>query len=198
MTPFTKTTLLPLFLDYFQRFKGIAPPRMLEYGGYFTGQPSAMASSLESLVAFANRVENPEDSVILDAGAGASTWILRSLFPHVVSTDPDAEYLDVVRRVCATKHLNTEGFVHLLDNVHCAIDYTYYDYGNAERQPNMFRAIALTRALIYLDDTDDRPDCAKDRAHIYKLASDLNLKIEDCREANDQYGRWGVIITTKS
>jgi hypothetical protein len=198
MTNFTKTTYDNLFLDYFRRFKEIAPPRMLEYGGYFTGKPSAMASSLESLIAFANRVENPEDSVILDAGAGASSWILRSLFPHVVSTDPDAEYLEVVKKVCASQHLNTEGFIPLLENVHCTVDYTYYDYGNAERQPNMRNAIALTRVLIYLDDTDDRPDCAKDRAHIYKLASDLGLKIEDCREANDQYGRWGVIITTKS
>jgi hypothetical protein len=59
----------------------------------------------------------------------------------------------------------------------------------------MEHAIRATKTLIYLDDTDDRPDCAKDRAYIYKLASDLGLKIEDCREANDQYGRWGVIIT---
>jgi hypothetical protein len=195
MMTFTKTTFDNRYREYFRRFKEIAPPRMLEYGGYFTGEPSAMASSLESLVAFANRVENPENSVILDAGAGASSWMLRSMFPHVVSTDPDAEYLDVVRKVCAAANLNTEGFIPLLENVHCTTDYTYYDYGNSERVPNMELAIGMTLKLIYLDDTDDRPDCAKDRAYIYSLAAKLGLKIEDCREANDQYGRWGVIIT---
>jgi hypothetical protein len=194
MTTFTKTTFDNWYLEYFQRFKAIAPPRMLEYGGYFTGKPSAMASSLESLIAFGNRVEDPT-AVILDAGAGASTWVLRKMFPNVISTDPDEEYLAVVRKVCETGGLDTSRFVSNMLGNPFDVGYTYYDYGNAERQPNMLFAILGTRKLIYLDDTDDRPDCAKDRAHIYKLAADLGVKIEDCREANDQYGRWGVIIT---
>jgi hypothetical protein len=195
MTPkFTKTTLHQWYLDYFQRFKEIAPPRMLEFGGYFTGKPSAMASSLESLVAFGNRVENHE-ALILDAGAGASTWVLRKMFPNVISTDPDAEYLAVVARVCKSGGLDGSGFFTDMLGNPFEVDYTYYDYGGAERVPNMLAAILGTRKLIYLDDTDDRPDCAKDRAYVYDLAAKLELKIEDCREANDEYGRWGVIIT---
>jgi hypothetical protein len=191
---FTKTTFDEWYREYFRRFKEIAPPRMLEFGGYFKGEPSPMASSLESLVAFANRVEDP-NALILDAGAGASTWVLRKMFPKVISTDPDAEYLSVVRQVCASGGLDTSGFFTEMMGNPFEVDYTYYDYGGAERVPNMLFAILGTRKLIYLDDTDDRPDCARDRAYIYDLAAKMGLKIEDCREANDQYGRWGVIIT---
>jgi hypothetical protein len=195
MTPrFTTTTLNDWYREYFRRFKDIAPPRMLEFGGYFTGEPSAMASSLESLVAFGNRVLNP-DALILDAGAGASTWVLRKMFPNVLSCDPDAEYLEVVRKVCGTGGLDISGFDPELMKTTFRTDYTYYDYGGAERVPNMEHAIFCTDTLIYLDDTDDRPDCAKDRTYVYALAEKLGLKIEDCREANDEYGRWGVIIT---
>jgi hypothetical protein len=194
MTNFTKTTFDNWYLEYFRRFKTIAPPRMLEFGGYFTGEPSAMASSLESLIAFANRVQNP-DTIILDAGAGASTWVLRKMFPHVISIDPDTEYLEVVQKVCRTAGLDTSGFYQGMMQTTYQVDYTYYDYGGAERVPNMEHAIFCTKTLIYLDDTDDRPDCAKDRAYVYNLAAKLGLKIEDCREACDQYGRWGTIIT---
>lgn len=194
MTNFTKTTLDDWYREYFRRFKDVAPPRMLEFGGYFTGEPSAMASSLESLVAFGNRVAD-RNALILDAGAGASTWVLRKMFANVISIDPDDEYLAVVKKVCQSGDLDISGFCSGLLGTPFQVDYTYYDYGGAERVPNMEHAIRATKTLIYLDDTDDRPDCAKDRAYIYKLASDLGLKIEDCREANDQYGRWGVIIT---
>jgi hypothetical protein len=194
MTNFTKTTLNSWYREYFLRFKEVAPPRMLEYGGYFTGEPSAQASSLESLVAFANRVEDRQ-ARILDAGVGASSWVLRKIFPNVFSTDPDVEYMAVVQRVCRAGGLEGAGFFANMMSEPFEVDYTYYDYGNAERQPNMLHAVLNTKKLIYLDDTDDRECCVPDRTYIYQLAAKLGLKIEDCREANDQYGRWGVIIT---
>ena len=180
------------FKKYFTLFRDNAPTKMVEWGGYQRGLPTGMASSLESMIAFANLVENP-NATILNAGAGASSWVLRKIFKNVICTDPDAEYLEVVKNICSTNNIYTDNFIVGLDNVPVC-DYTYYDYGNAVRMPCLELGLNKTKILAYVDDTDDRECCIYERKFTYDLANKLGYHIEDCKEAIDEYGRWGVII----
>jgi len=181
------------FREYFILFRDNAPQQMVEWGGYQRGLPTGMASSLESMIAFANLVKDP-NATVLNAGAGASSWVLRKLFKNVVCTDPDAEYLEVVKNICTKGGLNTDNFIVGLENVPVC-DYTYYDYGNSVRMPCLPLGMNKTKILAYVDDTDDRECCTSERKFVYEFAKEQNYKIQDCREANDEYGRWGVILT---
>lgn len=178
--------MLEHYLKYFQLFRDHAPREMVLWGGYTTGEPTAMASSLESILEFAKLVHDP-DAVILDAGAGASSFMLRKLFPNVISTDPSKEYLEVVKKICGLEGLSTDNFVTGI--VPC--DYCYYDYGNLERIPNFLKAVERTTYKLYADDTDTRPECKEYRDYVYSLG----LNVQDCVAAKDEYGRWGVIVT---
>lgn len=181
---------------YFEIFRDNAPKQMVYYGGYQHGKPTGMASSLESIIAFSELVED-ENAIILNAGAGASSWVLRKLFKNVICTDPNLEYLEVVKSICSLGGLSTENFTDDLYSFK-KFDYCYYDYGNIERMPALYMFISLTRYKMYIDDTDTRPDCKEYRDYVYELMDarfDGKYLIEDCRQAIDEYGRWGTILT---
>lgn len=179
--------------QYFKMFRDNAPKHMVEWGGYQLGLPTGMASSFESIIEFAKIVHN-EKCPIINAGAGASSWLLRKMFPHVICTDPDKEYLEVVKNICKLGGLDEIMFIHYLDR--CPdCDYCYYDYGNIERMGMLNEAVFRTHYALYVDDTDTRPDCKEYRDYVYTYAGIKNLGIKDCKEAIDEYGRWGVILT---
>lgn len=145
-----------------------------------------MASSYESILAFAELIGDDKEAVILNAGAGASSWVLRKMFPNVICADPDLNYLQVVRDICEIGELSTDNFTNKL----MPCDYCLYDYGNKKRIPNLKKAIELTRKALYIDDCDTRPECKELRDYVYSLG----LNVTDCKEACDEYGRWGVIL----
>lgn len=171
---------------YFQLFRDMAPHHMVIWGGYMSGEPTGMASSLESILEFAKLVKD-QDAMILNAGAGASSFVLRKIFKNVICTDPDPIYLQVVKDICAVEGLSTENFI---ANSLPECDYCYYDYGNKERIPMLAEAIVNTRIALYIDDTDTRPECKEYRDYVQSL----KLNIRDCKEAEDEYGRWGIIL----
>lgn len=187
----TMESLDKSYKDYFKFFMELAPPKFTRYG-YDSGRPNGMAASLESLIYFANIVKDT-DALILNAGAGASSWVLRQLFPRVICADPDAEYLDLIRELCRKHGLQSQGFVHLLRNTP-DIDYTFYDYGHYEvRWPMLSVAWSKTRKSMYVDDADDRPHNMPNRHYALALAQELSIATEDCRQAIDGYGRWGIL-----
>ena len=173
------------YKEYFKLFRDHAPKEMVEWGGYQKGEPTGMASSLESILAFAKLVKD-ENATIINAGAGASSYILRAIFTNVICTDPDLEYLKVVKNICRIAGFNTDNFQTGLAQG----DYCYYDYGNIERIPEMQSFIDSTKYALYIDDCDTRPECKEMRDYVYSLP----YKVEDCKEACDEYGRWGVIL----
>lgn len=174
------------YREYFRLFRDQAPQHMVEWGGYQKGEPTGMASSFECIMAFAKLVEDPE-AIILNAGAGASSFVLRKMFKNVICSDPDKDYLNVVKEICEKSGLNTDNFITgIVKN-----DYCLYDYGNLERIPTMKEAIKKTKFKLYVDDCDTRLECKEMRDYVYSLGE----KIEDCKEAEDGYGRWGIILT---
>lgn len=182
------------FLEYFKIFEKNAPKYMVDYiGGH--GLPNGMASSLESCIEFAKIVKD-KNARILNAGAGASSWVLRKIFPNVICTDPDEEYLDVVKKICEIGGLSTDNFTTIppIENepLPFSVDYCYYDYGNWQRMPFLKNHIEATKKALYIDDTDDRPECSEYRNFVLTNFSKYNLS--DCREAKDSYGRWGIIL----
>src|ERR1700682_3010509 len=129
---------------YFRAFYDEAPSDLRGYG-YDSPEPNGTAASLESLVAFARAAGEPASVTVLNAGAGASSWILRRLFGRVVCTDPDERYLGFVASLCVRHGLDGAGFVHTLRACGPA-DVTFYDYGDWDtRWPMMGLAWGETR-----------------------------------------------------
>lgn len=173
------------YLEYFKLFRDKAPKEMVEWGGYQKGEPTGMASSLECILEFAKLVEDP-DAIILNAGAGASSFVLRTMFKNVICSDPSLPYLLVVRQICIDAGLSGDNFITGI----VESDYCLYDYGNIERIPTMREAIDNTRIALYIDDCDTRPECKEMRDHVYSLG----FNVSDCIAACDEYKRWGVIL----
>lgn len=185
------------FLDYFRRMSQIAPKRIIAFSGLHTGQPNGMAAGLESLLAFARLVEDP-NAVILDLGAGASSFVLRSLFKNVVSSDSDAEYLSIVQRACGEAGLSTDNFLVGLDDIPEG-DYTFYDYGgDIDRTNNMAHVWGKTRRLLWIDDCDLRPVCADFMRRVRAFFDVLGLLVEYQPDGLDSYSRSGSVIRKKS
>jgi len=181
---------------YFRDFLQFASPRCAQFGygkGQITGEPTSYASGFEALLAFADLVDDT-NAVILDAGAGASSFVLRRWFPNVISTDGDAEFLESVRRTCVGAGLGGEQFIVGIENCPEA-DFTFWDYSSQERTLLFPLGLMLTRREIYCDDADDRPVSAWRREYFYKFANALDLPIRDVPESRDQYGRFGAVIT---
>ena len=90
-------TLDKSYQEWFQHFLKSAPAAFLKHG-YERGDGSGMAASKEAIATFLKRVN--QDSVILDAGAGATTWIFNKLTGNkVITIDRDKGYLGVVATV---------------------------------------------------------------------------------------------------
>jgi hypothetical protein len=169
------------YCQYFRDFRDKAPKEYLTYGGYFTGLPNAQASSFESCEAFVRMIGEKE--TLLNAGAGASSWIFRKLLKNVYCTDPDKGYLEAVKYV-----VGGDNYIHTIDK--CPeVDYVYWDYGNAERVPNLSKAYSLARKAMYVDDCHDvyLADCVR------KLGVETNSKVVG-PVGLDSHGRFGLVL----
>jgi hypothetical protein len=182
-----------LYLRYFQAFKEHMPSKYLGFG-YDTGEPNGMAASLESLLFFANLVPD-KNRVILDCGAGLSSWLLRSWFPNVVTIEPKRMegYLYAIQSLLIQAKIPSDNFIVDIEDAPDG-SYAFDDY--------LYKIVAADNLLykkvelIYIDDCDTRHECMTNRAGAYALADRDNLYIRDCSEAVDQYGRWGVLLDT--
>ena len=171
--------------EYFKIFRDKAPREMVEWGGYQLGEPTGMASSYESCMAFFNYIKN-KDVSILDAGAGVSTWMFRKLFKNVISTDPDGEYLKAVKDI-----VGGENYIQGIEN--CPVcDYVYWDYGNSVRIPLMELGLNKCRYGMYIDDCHDNEVLTFAK----NLAIKNNLEIIEL-DTLDNFGRWGILIKIK-
>lgn len=185
--------------QYFKEFNRLAPPE-LSYGN---DKPNDTASSLEACIAYANYiVSNYNNNLdILNAGAGASSWMFRELFNRVmgngvvvICADPDIRYLNLVKQVCGK--LRGGPYHHGLDwgNQTEPFTHIFYDYGDIERLPYLGHAIDMTYKSLYIDDADDRACCAPFRDIVIRLCEKKGLKWFDIEESRDEYGRRGLII----
>jgi hypothetical protein len=184
------------FRLWFRAFAAAAPEPYRSYGGYGNGEPNGTACSVEAIRAFAALVGDPA-AVILNAGAGASSFLLRRMFRNVVCVDADPAYLDVVRRICIEHGLSGDGFVVGLERAPDA-DFTFYDYGEINREARMrYHSLAYrkSRTAVYYDDADDRPHAFPQyRQVVLDFAASQGAVAQDCRAARDCYGRWGVVV----
>jgi hypothetical protein len=192
--------LAAAYYAWFREFARLAPEPYRSYGGYGDGLPNGTAASLEAIREFARLVDDP-DAVILNAGAGASSFLLRRLFRNVVCVDADPAYLELVRRICVANGLDGERFI---VGIEAAIDadFTFYDYGEIHdglRIGHHATAFRKTRRAIYFDDADDRPHgFPRYRQVLLDFAAAQGIVAEDCRAAYDAWGRWGIVMRRPS
>jgi hypothetical protein len=181
------------FHDHFRRMAVAASPRISTFSGLHTGKPNGMAAGLEGLLAFAALVEDP-NAMVLDLGVGASSAVLRTLFPNVLSADSDEEYLKLVQRVCGEAGINNGNFFVGLHNVPPG-DYVFYDYGNDRVRTDHLELVwSKTRCLLWIDDADDRE---VSRAFVERLCvffAARGLRLEYRLEGKDGFGRSGSIV----
>ncbi|HEY2899209.1 MAG TPA: hypothetical protein VGL59_01450 [Polyangia bacterium] len=184
------------FRLWFRAFAARAPEPYRSYGGYGDGLPNGTACSLEAIRVFASLVGDP-DAVILNAGAGVSSFLLRRLFRNVVCVDSDPTYLNIVRDLCVGHGLSGDGFIAGLENAPDA-DFTFFDYGAITEQERLgYYAMAYrkTRRAVYCDDADDRPHgFPLLRQRLIDFAAAQGVAAVDRRDAIDRYGRWGVVV----
>lgn len=197
---------------YFKEFNRLAVGEFADLS-YGKDTPNDTASSLESVVAYANYIlkqEQGELSYILNAGAGASSWIFRKLFADgffkmdILCCDPNEKFLKFVEHIITENGLPVDdemsGFRHgmVMDlfeyQTNITFDHVYFDYGNIERLPYIGAAIDLAEKSIYVDDVDKRQCCYDYRDITIKLCEAMGLKWFDCDEALDSYERAGIII----
>jgi hypothetical protein len=179
---------------YFKEFNRLAVGQYQQFS-FGNDQPNDTCSSLESIIAYSNFILENSDKYfsILNAGAGASSWVFRKLFSQVLCSDPDKKYLDFIRHICIENKLDGYGFIHTLKGFNHA-DHVYYDYGMIERLPNLGQAIDIANVSVYVDDVDKRDCCYPYRQLTIDLCKSLGLKWFDCEESLDSYGRAGIII----
>jgi len=187
------TNVSPLVRQWFDRYMEIGETAVhAALGDLFAPMP-LMSLSIEGIMAFVHIVDDPAAS-ILDLGAGASSWVLRQLFPNVTSVDSHKPYLDAVHAVCEENGIRAENFiVDIHDAPEC--DYTLFDYGNLDDRRHMLEAAwSRTRVAMYIDDTDTRPQNAALRREVLEFVKANDIEWFDCRYAKDQFGRWGTVL----
>lgn len=178
--------------NYFNEFNRLAVGEYADLS-YGNDKPNPTASSLESIIAYAQYVIDRGIAPILNAGSGASSWMLRKLFPgFVIDVDPNKLYIEFVQFICSKNEIDSKNFQEGF--IHNGIYHTFYDYGDIERLPYLGAAIDITRKSIYIDDTDARDECMPYRKHVIALAESMKLRWFDCKESLDQHGRAGIII----
>ncbi len=177
---YRKEDYLDYYNEYFKEFNRLAVGSFADLS-YGNDQPNDTASSLESLIAYANYI-NEGNGNILNAGAGVSSWIFRKLFREVVCIDTNNHYLDLISLICGFSKLNLQ------------FDHVYYDYGTIERLPYLGSAIDIARKSIYVDDVDSREQCLPYRETVIKLCEAMKLKWFDLPGSKDEHGRSGIVI----
>lgn len=188
--------------QYFVEFNRLAVGEYADLS-YGSDKPNPTASSLESIIAYANYIfnENSGTSVtkLLNAGAGASSFMFREIFNGVMCIDSHSKYLELVEKVCKTQQAGNwsikSGFGNSFASVqNRRFDHVYFDYGDIERLPFLGYAIELATKSVYVDDSDCRDECMPYRNHVIDLCKAMGLKYFDCLDAKDEHGRWGIII----
>lgn len=193
-----------VYVDYFKTFYKLADDRCRAYWG--TDKPNGQAAGLESLCAFAGQVVNlafakatrhghlllfapdAEGLTVVDAGAGASSAILRTYFKNVISCDPDGDYLAQVQKACSEMGLPPGRWVTGIPDGEW--DACFYDYGTSQRGPSFPTFLDRTRRLIWIDDAHDTDlvrvcgDAAKERSLVLKLQP----------QSVDEHGRYGALV----
>ncbi len=177
---------------YFTEFERLAVGEF-EALSYHNDKPNGTCSSLESIIVYANYIGEDKGQVIVNAGAGASSWMFRKLYKNVFCTDPYEPFLKFVQLVCKKNDVPSEGFQTGMFFTH-RVDHVYHDYGNIERLPYIGSAIDLAKKSVYVDDSDDRECCLVYRNYVLDLCASLKLKTQDRKDALDEHGRWGIII----
>ena len=72
-------------------------------------------------------------------------------------------------------------------------DYVLYDYDKWDRRLwSLPDAWARTRIAMYVDDADDRPANVEYLEAVKRFAAAEGATVTECREAIDEFGRWGV------
>lgn len=177
-----------LYAVWFQKFLTSAPSHFLKHG-YETGQGSGMAASVEAIKAFIDRI-SPDD-VILDAGAGATTWMFNELLKNEITTiDFDKAYLGVVATIVnihGSRSCNARfepGFP--------ACDYCFFDYAHTQTRAEFLPLVAKAAVKgVYVDDYDYREGSRDYKAKVDRFAAENGYKIQFCEPATDSYGRAG-------
>jgi len=191
-----------LYVNFFQAFANVARKDHYDYVG--TDRPHGQAASFEALLAFRNCCRDAgltHVSPILDAGAGASSAVLRNWFGNVTSCDPNAEYLIDVKKACAAlanfyklPHLGSGDWVPGFPQSG-VFDACFYDYGAIERKPNLEQAIRMTKHIVYVDDADNRADCLEMRMFVFETLNKVEGWIPvDALCAEDEHQRWGIML----
>jgi hypothetical protein len=181
-----------LYARWFKIFAESAPAPFLKHG-YQTGEVSGMAASLESILTFLSEVQ-PGD-VILDAGAGASTWMFNHLAQdcRVISIDPDPAYLAVTATVVRTFGAGDCEIQMEAGFPHC--DYCFFDYGSALERAKLLPEVAsVTRKALYVDDYDHRELSQDYRSKVDAFSQTYGYLLKYCPKALDSYGRAGAWI----
>lgn len=179
--------------QYFVEFNRLAVGEYADLS-YGSDKPNPTASSLESIIAYANYIltNGEEYDTILNAGSGASSWMLKKLFKNVTDIEPNHRYSKFVEIVC---NCAKGDFINSFSNLlHENFYHIYYDYGNIERLPYLGYAIEVAYKSLYIDDSDCRDECMPYRNHVIDLCKAMGLKYFDCLDAKDEHGRWGIII----
>lgn len=193
-----------LYVNFFQAFANVARKAHVDYVG--TDRPHGQAASFEALLAFRNCVRHAGlgfSPSILDAGAGASSAVLRNWFGQfgrVVSCDPNKDYLDDVQAACkalaefySVPYLATGGWFAGIPSGQ--FDACFYDYGTIERQPTLDQVLRITSHIVYVDDADNRADCLEMRACVFSTINAHEGWIPvDALCAEDEHNRWGIML----
>jgi hypothetical protein len=184
-----------IYTEYFSTFWRVASERCRRY--YGTDKPNGHAAGLESLVYFAGLVIETmpgswRSATIIDAGAGASSAILRTYFDDVISCDPDADYLAQVRVACAELRLPDGRWVEGLPADEA--DATFYDYGTRHRIPTFRQFLDLSQRMIWVDDAQDREVLDACTA----VCRERGLELRPARGAHDEHGRFGAYALTRA
>ena len=189
-----------LYVQYFETFFDLATERCRHFWDGSRG-PNGCAASFESLLAFRNEVlkcgfQNPS---ILDAGAGASSCLLRLWFTNVTTCDPDPDYMGQVQE--ANRRLRSETKVASLKDDRYVVGYsrekfdaTFYDWGSGPQRLEHFDDAIQSSKLVYFDDADNRPLSAWWREEVIKLAALRGRQWREAKEASDEFDRWGIFV----
>lgn len=207
MCQLTTTVLLTvnrpeLYVNFFKAFAKVAHQAHVSYVG--TDRPHGQAASFEALLCFRNVARDLNltyNSTVLDAGAGASSVILRSWFGHVITCDPNPAYVADVKRTCAAlaeqyrvPDLGAGEWITGIPSI--MVDGCFYDYGTIERMPSLDKVMQMTRHVIYVDDTDRRVDCAEMRQFTLDAAHKSgSWRADEAFCAEDEHSRWGLVLT---
>lgn len=180
---------------YFKEFNRLATGEFADLS-YGNDIPNDTASSLESIVAYANYIKGIEGARavhLLNAGAGASSWMFRKIFGAVICADPHKRYMHLVRMICLENKLYAGQFQNNM-HVYGKVYHVYYDYGSIERLPFLGSAIEQAMISVYVDDVGEGAPYKPYRDHVIALCESMKLKWFDCKESLDEYGRAGIII----